>query len=65
MVDEPVHNNIHDLLSFINSVSLEEGPCSEAMANEGELMLDDQHTDVEIADNQYPIVLIPSVNFDM
>ncbi|CAG8493516.1 3880_t:CDS:10 [Gigaspora margarita] len=67
MVDEPVHNNIHDLLSSINSVSLEEGPCPEAIvqANYIEHTEKNQHTDIEIADNQYPIILIPSVNFDM
>ncbi|CAG8690875.1 16396_t:CDS:2, partial [Cetraspora pellucida] len=102
VVDELVHNDIHDLLLSINNVFLEEGSHPEAMVranyvehteknqtNESELMLDNQvllqeqskvsleqyneqigsqdnqHTNVEMADNQYPIILIPSVNTDM
>ncbi|CAG8797108.1 12153_t:CDS:2, partial [Cetraspora pellucida] len=55
VVDELVHNDIHDLLSSINNVFLKEGSRPEAMvqanyvehteknqANEGELMLDNQ-----------------------
>ncbi|CAG8472656.1 33201_t:CDS:2, partial [Racocetra persica] len=42
LVHNDAHNDIHDLLSSINNVFLEEGSHPEAMANESELMLDNQ-----------------------